>query len=91
MHHDGIDEDIYIFLAREVGAELRAFGGVQATLEQGAEDGGLDRTPIQPGGGSDAGDFVGGQVGDGGAVEEIAVEVEDGFQPEFAALCHRLE
>ena len=91
LHHDGIDEDIDIFLAREVRAKLGALGGVQAALEQGAEDGGLDRAPIQPGGCGDAGDFIGGQVGDGGAVEKIAVEVADGFEAEFAALGHRLE
>lgn len=91
LHYYGIDEDIDIFLAREVRAELGALGGVQATLEQGAEDGGLDRTPIQPGGGGDAGDFIGGQVGDGGAVEQVSVEMQDGFQPEFATFGHRLE
>ena len=91
MHYDGIDEDIDVFLAREVRAKLGALGGVQSALEQGAEDGGLDRAPIQPGGGGDADDFIGGQVGDGGAVEQIAVKVADGFEPELAALGHRLE
>ncbi len=88
LHDDGVHEDVDILLAGEVRPELGPLGGVESAFEQGAEDGGLNLAPVQNGGGGDLGDFRGGQLGDGGVVEEVAVEVEDGFEAELPAGGH---
>jgi hypothetical protein len=68
-----------------VCAELAALGGIEAALEEGAEDGGIDGRPIELGGGDDVADFIGGKFENPGVLKESAVEVGDGFQAEVAA------
>ncbi len=69
-----------------VGPQLGALVGVQAALEEGAEDGRLDIGPVELGGVADHPDLVGPQLDGGGRIEEAAIEPVDPVGPEGAAL-----
>ena len=88
---DGFDEGFDILAARVVGAELRALGGIEAAFEERAEDGGIHRAPVQPGGLEDGGHFRHGHGQHFGAFKQVAVEMPDGFETEVAAVGHGLE
>ncbi len=62
-HEHGFDDEQDIFLAGVMGAKLGALGRVEAALEEGAEDGGLDLAPIE---GTDLGQDI----------QAVAVQVE---------------
>ena len=71
-----------------MGAELAAFGGVEAAFEQGAEDGGVDLGPVEFGGreqGVDVGFF---ERQGGVVVEEAAVEPGHALEADAAAGAH---
>lgn len=59
---------------RVVGAQLRTLGRRQGLFQQGAEDGGLDRFPLAPGGQQQDANLFTGQVEGLGVVIEAAVE-----------------
>ncbi|MND76054.1 hypothetical protein D3C80_676910 [compost metagenome] len=49
LHDGGLHQPPDIGLGRIVGAQLSAFDGIQGLFEESAEDGGLDRGPVQLG------------------------------------------
>ena len=73
-----------------VRAELRALAGVEAALEERAEDRRLDLRPVEPGDAVDERDLLVGQRQHRGAVEEAAVEPLDALRAEEAALLGHL-
>ncbi len=69
-----------------MGADEGAFGGIERSFEEGAEDGGLDVRPVVLGGVEEDAE-VGEDERDGGVVgEEATVEVLDFIRAEEAAL-----
>ena len=74
----GQHEALDVGAGRELGAELVALDRVQRALEQGAEDGRLDRLPVVLRRFMQAGDLVGIQVQRGAVGEEAAVEALEG-------------
>ena len=74
-----------------VGAERGANPGVEAALEQGAEDRGFDGAPVHFAGGMQGVDFAGGELDQLDAGEEAAVEPGDVFEQEIAAGLHGAE
>ena len=83
---DGLDDAHDGALIGVVGAELSALVGVEAALEEGAEDGGLNLGPVEVGGVGDDGEVVFVEREDLGAVEEAAVEPLDAVGAEPAVL-----
>ena len=49
-HHYRLHDPLDVVPAGVVGAELSAAAGIERALEEGAEDGGLDIAPVEPGG-----------------------------------------
>jgi hypothetical protein len=49
-HDDGFDKQEDVVFAGVVGSDERAAGGVEGTLEEGAEDGRRDVSPVVAGG-----------------------------------------
>ena len=90
-HDHGVHNPFDVLASGEMRAELRTLGRVEAALEEGAEDGGIDGAPVERRDGGKPFDVVGGEAGDGVVVEEAAVEVADGLETEIAAGGHRLE
>ena len=74
-HQHRLDDEQDVVAAGVVGAELGALGGVQAALEEGAEDGGLDAGPVEGGGVGEESRPSAVEVEHGGVVEQAAVEV----------------
>ena len=76
-----------------MGAQRRAGGGVEAALEQGAEDGRVDGAPVHLGGGAVQGGQIGGQQRRHiDSLEQAAVEPGNVVVAVFAARClHRQE
>ncbi len=46
-HEDGLDDEEDVFFAGVVGADLGTLVGVEAALEEGAQDGGFDAGPVE--------------------------------------------
>ena len=76
-----------------MGAELVALGRVKGTLQEGAEDGGLDKAPLQAGGLAQEGELCTVKREHGGVGKEAAVEVEQllAEHERVAAAVHLLE
>jgi hypothetical protein len=74
----GQHEALDVGAGGELRAELMAFRWVQRPLEEGAEDGGFDRLPVELRRLMQARDLVGVQVQRGGVGEEAAVEALEG-------------
>ena len=90
-HQHRLDDQQDVVLAGVMRPQLRALGGVQTTLEECAEDGRLDRAPIQR---IDAGDGIHGvavQLQHQVIVEQTAVEVADLIRTEVTAFLHGAE
>ena len=73
-----------------VGAELGALVGVQAALEQGAEDRGLDERPVELADLEERGDLGADQRQDVAGLEQAAVEPVDLLGPEQPAVLAHL-
>jgi len=88
LHDDRLDEGLDVLAAGVVGAELGALVGVEAALEEGAEDRGVDGAPVEARGGEEAADLVLGEREDALGGEEVAVEAADDVGAEVAAAGH---
>jgi hypothetical protein len=62
LHQNRFDDQADVGLAGVMRSQLRPFIGVEAALEKGTEDGGLDTGPIQHRRESEHGQIVSGQV-----------------------------
>ncbi len=89
--HDRLDEDFNIFAAGIMGAELGAFGGIEPTLEQGAEDRRVHGIPFELRGLVDGVDLVFREFQRGCVGEQVAVEVPDFIDAKRAAMGHALK
>ncbi len=72
-----------------VGAELAAFGRVEAAFKQGAENGRVDLAPVEPGGGQHGVDAGGRQREDIDLGKQATVEPENVVFAKRPALLHR--
>ena len=86
-HQHGFEERFDIGPAGVMGADLRAFGGIEDALEERAEDRRLDVRPIGIVDRDEDVDFLGRQREDFGVGEQSAVEPEDFVGAEIAAPC----
>ncbi len=90
-HQHRLDDELDVLAAGVVGAELRALGGVEAALEEGAKDGGLDARPIEPADARQRAHTGAVELQRLRVVEEVPVEVADAVDAEPAARAHGRE
>ena len=86
-----LDEILDVAPAGVFRTEGGSCGGIESALEEGAEDGGIDRSPVEQGGLVDSGDLGRLESEDDGIGEEASVEIRDGLVLELATLGHRAE
>ena len=89
--HDRLDDLHDLVGIGVMRADLRPLVGVEEALEQCAEDGRVDQAPVEARGGEHEADLDMGQRQGGAPVEQPAVELEDIFEIEVAALRHVAE
>ena len=87
-HHDRLDDAQDVGLAGVVGAELGPAAGIERALEEGAEDGRLDRGPIEPGGLGEGGELGRCELEGLDRAEEAAVDAGNLLVVDVAARFH---
>jgi len=90
-HQDGLDDEQDVVAARVVRPELRAFGRVEAALEESTEDGRFNARPIEGGRARQGRQVVAHERGHGCIGEKTAIEMGDVVCPEGAARGHGRE
>lgn len=91
LHEDGFDDEEDVFAAGVVRAELGTLGGIEAALEECAEDGGFDGFPIEVGGTHELAEGFGGDFFDADIIKERPVEVRDALKEDIATVGHGLK